>query len=84
MQKKVTKKQALKLLKQTYGREKYIAPLCYTMPDEIWEEWADYWNKINTREKRFMTGYFTHLSSEEENSILRLLVAHQFIEETYK
>ena len=83
----MTKKEALRLLEERYGGYcfgDYVGPLCYRMPCKLKYKWGIYWYKINDKNKRYLPSYFTHIYSITEASILRLLVAHQFIEETYK
>lgn len=57
--------------------------LCNAL-DELNFDWKEYWDEINDEHHTVMIDYFNHLSSREEDTILRLLVLHQFINETYE
>ena len=79
----ITKQEALRLLENKFGGHICVPSLCIFMPYSMLEHWDIYWQKINTEKRPVMSNYFDHNPSFEERALLRLLVAHQFIEETY-
>lgn len=85
--KKLTKEQAYRLLKKKYGNYGFndmVDGLCISMPKSVAKDFIPYWESMNHKNRSYMWSYFKHYPSREEISILRLLVACQFIEETYK
>jgi hypothetical protein len=91
--KKLTRKQAEKILAKAYNIPKYntdlVEPLCFFIPTELHDEWNRYWKKINTKRRKLMWNYY--LDDEEfytkdyrqEVTFLRLLTAHLFIKHVY-
>ena len=85
--KNLTKKQAYKLLEDKYGNysfDDYVGGLCVCLPKDLSNYFRKYWRSKNGGNWYFMWDYFSHDASTQETSILRLLVACQFVEETYK
>ena len=90
MKNKMTKKRALELLEKKFGDCDFIRALCLFMPEELRDDFREYWSKINTDRHISMYSYFGYSGyvafcySRDELSILRLLTAFFFIEDTYK
>lgn len=98
--KKITRQRALNIAWQLFEKEVHsfiefingeiseqyfegISQLCHSL-GELNPDWQEYWDKINIEHNTLMTDYFNHFSDQEEDTILRLLVLHQFINETYE
>ena len=84
MKTKMTRKRALELLEKEFGNADYVSILCLCMPNELRDDFKEYWKKINTEKHRVMGSYFKHDYKDKEASTLRLLTAFFFIEDTYK
>ncbi len=84
----MTKKQAYKIIEKKYGdicSAQYVNVLCANCPEPLRSDWQDYWYKINTKHyfsvtRGFRNGYYEHVHA----SLVRLILLHDFIEDTYK
>ena len=87
----MNKRQAYKLLKNTYTEQKHIRPLCESMPAPLKKKWKKVWIKINKDRNKYMNGYLSverTLTEEpaELNDmmyILRVLTACIFVKDNY-
>lgn len=91
--KTLTRKQAERLLEKKFGDVNnlgklggcHIGGLCDYLPEELRPDFHKYWEKINTYDMATAWLYFENEPTDyAERSILRLLTAHFFIEDSYK
>ena len=88
--KKITRKIALELLEKEFGDADgdadHVRFLCAWLPEKLKSDFWGYWEKINTEKHNSLGMYFgcSFEFEDEELSILRLLTAFFFIEDTYK
>mgnify|MGYP001201325471 CR=1 FL=1 len=84
----MTKKQAYKIIEKQYGKvdvDDYVSVLCTHCPEQLRYDWISYWNKINTRHYYTVLGGFREGTYEDIHaSLVRLILLHHFIEDTYK
>lgn len=83
----MTKKQAYKIIEKQYINiecDGYVGPLCFEIKNrKLKRDWCEYWDKINTRDYMFITSYIRS-DLVAERSLIRLMILHDFIEDTYK
>lgn len=86
--KKLTRKQAEKILERRYKNIKtnnWVGSLCCHIDPLLRNDFESYWEEINTRKLDLMHHYFKDAHNYwAEVSFLRLLTAHIFIRETYE
>lgn len=93
----MTKKQAYKIIKNKYGNfdgTSRIEPLCEFAPRKIREDWCKYWNEIDDDNLILVSEAFSYndddiltFSYNDDGiliSLARLILLHDFIEDTYK
>ena len=86
---KITKKEALKILKKQYSiytPEDYITALCHYCPEQLRKDWIKNWHKINTESVSSIGRYFNFNDEDRDIhiSLARLLTLHMFINDTYE
>lgn len=86
----MTKKQAYKIIKKQYGDYEsgdYIPTLCLSIPSELEKDWNKYWDEINTESQAYVSCSFPDEwfdGKDEIISLTRLMLLHDFIEDTYE
>ena len=87
MKKKLTRKQAERILAENFNEVIYkiglLPPLCTHMPYQLKDEWNKYWEDINTRKREYVWKYLDQQPTIQEVTFLRLLTAHLFIRHVY-
>lgn len=86
----MTKKQAYKIIQETFGDydgTTYIPALCEYAPLELRREWCNYWENINTQNDILVNSAFINIKCIKKDilycSLTRLILLHAFIEDTY-
>ena len=86
----MTKKQAYKIIKKEYGNYKgdyYIPALCLSLPRELKFDFQKYWVEINTEDHTYVSCAFpdSRIANVHDVpiSLARLMLLHDFIEDTY-
>lgn len=90
--KKLTKKQAEKLLFKEFGHtqpSEYIGGLCCSIPEKLRDDFRLYWSIINTFNYDYISIVISDydMNTDDYNTIVslaRLMIAHDFIEDTYE
>ncbi len=85
----MTKEQAYKIIEDQYGgyrRDRYLGPLCLDIRNEkIRKDWRRYWKKICEGYIAINDPfYYYDPDYDREVSLTRLMLLHDFIEDTYK
>jgi hypothetical protein len=84
----MTKKQAYKIIEEQYGDYASIGmiySLCSFLDYELRSDWCDYWHKINEENHAFISSALDKNKHKDViSSLTRLMLLHDFIEDTYK
>lgn len=83
----MTKKQAYKIIEKEYGNYDgsfYIDSLCNYAPKELINDWRRYWYQISTKKHSLVSNvFFRDHEIGILSSLARLMLLHDFIEDTY-
>lgn len=85
----MTKKQAYKIIKKRYDKtndRSHIQSLCDNCPRQLRKDWVKYWIKINSKRHLVVYSEFAKYGEDSDpmTSLARLILLHDFIEDTYK
>lgn len=91
MAKKISKKEAYKIIEEAYSdydTTKPIKYLCISCPKELLVDWRSYWKVINTERLNSIYSYIREVKCHKDRLVnthlTRLLILNYFIEDTYK
>jgi hypothetical protein len=84
----MTKDQAYKIIRMKYGiynGDYMIEGLCDRIHPLLDADWDVYWNKINNEQVTFISTPLRYLEDKHIlASLTRMMILHDFIEDTYK
>lgn len=86
----MTKKQAYKIIKKQYGQycdsNHPILPLCGGVHPDLDEDWCEYWKNINETGRPYICSPYRNALKDKDilGSLARIMILHDFIEDTYK